>query len=455
MKRYAAILFFLFVGLFGCISQPNPTITLSIGWVSQTPTPSISSSSTITKSAISTVTPDSVSATLTPTATRLPPTATVTPEGQAIFRELKEISTLPETAMVTGSIVLASPRKVDSFYLLDSQQITIWNLQTHVQQPLLASNDQHASDISISPNGAWLAYSKRTPMQNSLNRISLHIVSANGQEQMSRPWEDGWGALALWLDNEHLVIRRDSGGDPGRSTFTAKWLLNPFTGVAKELPGDPQDIYSLFPKPQWQGIGMVSYNPGFTHRVYLSIESELIIDNLQTHQSQGVMQINTWESIPRWSPGGNELAIAAPPKGRKDPSSQHFDLFLVAVDGKITRLTHLTDEFGDYCNIHYTSWSPDGREIAFWLSTTDFNTDRARLAVLDLKSGKVMIYPGIESSFDADQQIVWDPHGRYLLTGIVSPDYSRVDTVMVDLTEGWYTRIAENSTPMGWMVDKP
>ena len=458
MKNLVPIIFFLcMVGLFGCAAPSSPMNTVEPTQISAASTSLALPSATI--AILDTATPEPLPPTTAVTPTQLPPTATIEPVNESALAPLKLVSQIPETAKIQGRIVLASPKKVHSYYLLDLQQIMIWDLESNIQHNLLSAKDR-ASDVSVTPDGKWLVYTKREPYtengQEFLNPISLHIVSSDGQEQKVIPWQTGWFVNARWLDNEHLILRHNAvGEDIYSSTFTAKWLLNPFTGDIMELPQEnPDDMYGLFPKPQWQGLGMVSYNPNLTFRAYLSWSSQLILENLQTHQTQDVLPVHYTESIPRWSPNGQELVVSAPPEGHKDPSSLHFDLYRVSLDGKVTRLTHLADQYKKYCMIHYYAWSPDGQKIAFWLSTTDQNTDRANLAVLDIESGDVILYD-LESSYSADQLVVWSPDSQQLLTGIVQSDYSSAYTVLVELTEGWYARIADNTTPVGWMISEP
>lgn len=352
--------------------------------------------------------------------------------------------------------MLAKQWEIHSYYESDSRQITIWNLETNQQYNLL-SGDDHVEDIIVSPDGRWLKYTKKklSEADNWFYPTSLHIASVDGQEQKMIPWANEWNVISQWSDNKHLIIRRNvEGDDPYSSTFTAKWVLDPFTETLSELPKDPEDIFALYPKPGWSGIGMVSYNPDLAFRLYLSWNSHLILEDLNTHQVLDVLPNHYRNNTPCWSPSGQEFAVAATLEGIDEYNVPlHFDLYSVSVEGIVTRLTDLTDHF-EYYSIKNCVWSPDAKKIAFWLDTTDpypdVSTDRANLAVVDVDSHKVTIY-SLESTDGAEQKIVWSPDGQRLLTGVVQPDYQDVSTVLVDLAEGWYAQIADHITPVGWM----
>ncbi len=455
MKKNISILILVMICLAGCNMQSPPTSNIEPTRSVDRVTPSLSPFPTTTRVS-NPETPEPVLQIATATETRLSPTVTAMPKDQVTFAQLQTLSSLPETANIQGSIVLAQLWEVHSYYESDARQITIWDLETNLQSNLLSGEDR-AEDISVSPDGQWLKYTKQklSETNNRFYPTSLHITSIEGQEQKLILWVDEWGVISQWLDKEHLVIRRNAGGDPYSSTFTAKWVLDPFTEIVSKLPEDPEDIYDLFPKPDWSGIGMVSYNADLAYRVYLSWNSHLILENMTTHQVLDVLPDHYSYSTPCWSPSRQEFAVAVPLEGYDEHNVPlHFELYRVSVEGTVTRLTDMTEQF-EYYSIQNCIWSPDAKKIAFWLDTTDpypnVSTDRANLTIVDVDTGDVTIY-AIESSYGAEQKIVWSPDGQQLLTGIVQPDYQDVSTVLVDLTEGWYTQIADHLTPMGWMV---
>jgi hypothetical protein len=467
MKKIIYLLIIL-VGLAGCVRQPGPTSPVEPARSVESAAPSPSPFPTATRTHTATPEPKPPTETATATATRLPPThlpptVTATPNDAVTFTQLQELQGLPETVKIPGSIVLAAfegeRTRLDE---ANFRQITIWNMETNKQENLL-SGKGIVSDISVSPDGQWLKYTKKkfNETDNRYYPASLHIASVDGREQKMIPWDMEWGPIAQWLDQEHLVVRRKPEGDDSRpSTFTAKWVLNPFSGTLAELPEYPEVLYDEFPQPDWNGNGMVSYNSDLSSRIYITWKETLILEDLNT-QAAGKVAFIYWPftNNPCWSPSGQEFGVAATLEG-KDMHyfPLHFELYRVSVEGTVTQLTDMFDQFDRYTIRGECAWSPDGKKIAFWLDTKDaynkVDSGQANLAIVDVDRNQVKIF-SLESSYASPQRIVWSPDGQRLLLGIVQYGYPGVSTVLVDLAEGWVAHIADDMTPMGWMVNKP
>jgi Tol biopolymer transport system component len=206
---------------------------------------------------------------------------------------------------------------------------------------------------------------------------------------------------------------------------------------------------------------MVSYNPDSSFRIYISEYSDLILEDMNTRKTVSILENHYWPDIntPCWAPGGQEFAVSATLEGLDEHNVPlHFELYRVSVDGTVTQLTDMVDQFDRYTIGGDCTWSPDGKKIAFWLNTTDpfpkVHPSQANLAVVDIDRNRLTIY-SIESTFGAQQKTVWSPDGQRLLLGIVQSDYQDVSTVLVDLAEGWVAHIADDMTPEGWMVNNP
>jgi len=137
-------------------------------------------------------------------------------------------------------------------------------------------------------------------------------------------------------------------------------------------------------------------------------------------------------------------------------------------DGNVTRLTYLADEFDDFSLSGYV-WSPDGTNIAMWLSAvpnaySDLPSKYSgvfRLAIFNVPTKQLTSYcvPG----FNELAKIVWSPDGQQLLVSAwnmeksnktVNPIRTIYDTVLVDLSKGYAVKIADETVPIGWLNDK-
>jgi len=442
MGKSKILLLFGMIILAGC-STPVPTnvpqtaelaTATKLEQLAETPLPVVSATSA---QPVNTSTP---AITSSPTPEPFTPTATIPVEARLEFQSLDMLSSLPTDVKISGKFVLVAP------YRNYDWQIYVWDMDSGDRQTLVPEG-MGAGNVMISPNREWLAY---TQGEGELGEVespyTLVVVAANGHERLEIPHQDGWGALSQWLDNEHLIIRRTSLISALDSSFTAQFVLNPFTGELFELPQDPTDLLVDYPIPDWQGLGMISYDPTLTRRVYPNEQYELVLENLQTHEILSHFLATVWDSIPRWSPDGAMFVITNDENignGQMD-----FELYSVTYDGQIDKLTNLAAHYSETFIYSY-SWSPDGQKIAFWLSTNSENPSHYNLAVLDMVTREVTLYADIDTSYGRPP-IIWSPDGHQLLIGVTSPDSER--SILVDLDENWAAPVTDGMIPVGWMI---
>lgn len=371
---------------------------------------------------------------------RLPTiTPTVPPEVHLIFQCLEIAPNLPAGGNVKGTLVLTPA------YPYNNARTYLWNMETSEKHLWL---NEPVLDYITSPNGRWLAFWGNKSQQG--NGLWLTIVTADGKEQKVIKMEEGWGHLALWLDNQRLLIRNV--GEIYKSTDTARLVLNPFTGERQELPPDPLDIYNLYPVPQWQGLGMSSYDPGLTRRVYPNIDYDLVLEDLQTHQVLVHFLVPIFDAIPRWSPDGQSFVITK--ATRYNPGPDSYELFNISRDGEVSQLTHLADHYENAYIASY-HWSPDGQYIAFWLAANPENDHQVNLAVLDIKTLDMVVYC-ITSNYKGTTppNLFWSPNSQQLVMDVTDENEENpVRVVIVDIVHGWAAQIAEDVLPVGWMIN--
>jgi hypothetical protein len=281
-----------------------------------------------------------------------------------------------------------------------------------------------------------------------LNRF-LIVMDGEGHEHLRFPYHEAWGSLAQWADDDRILIRRTSEGNPIHSNYAAKFVVNPFTGEEFELPPDPTDIIELYPTPDWSGTGIIAYNQDLNQRVYPSKAGELVFEDIQSHNILAKFY-NSIDLYPEWSPNGQEFVVLKPVNDIELYPSDN-ELFMVSPNGHINRLTNLTTSFPGTRIYNYT-WSPDGQKIAFWLTTDPDAINEVSLAILDLNSQEVIIY-SIESSFNGPPPLVWSPDGHQLLVGTTGQHGEK--TFLFNLDKSSIYSIADGSIPVGWLVDEP
>jgi Tol biopolymer transport system component len=160
---------------------------------------------------------------------------------------------------------------------------------------------------------------------------------------------------------------------------------------------------------------------------------------------------------PKWSPYGDEFVVSAPPitTGYGEifhniddgfPYVGGNDLFLINTKGEIRRISYITTTMA--VGEEEFSWSPNGKQIAFWLYFLDDSFDESYLAIVDIETGVTT-----NLCLKGFGEISWSPDGKYLgFTSIVSEsgqdDYFGV-IVDIDNNQGYY--IPEKGYIDGWM----
>src|SRR5258706_11747852 len=126
------------------------------------------------------------------------------------------------------------------------------NMATRVMTQINKPNEA-LLEFSVSPNQKWIAYYESEFNQPDANLI---VAGVNNQIYKTLPWESEWGAFR-WLDNENLIIRMISQGEPSSVIdYNPDFLVfNPFTGARQIVKVDYPNIYNPSPWPDWDGWG--------------------------------------------------------------------------------------------------------------------------------------------------------------------------------------------------------
>jgi Tol biopolymer transport system component len=103
-------------------------------------------------------------------------------------------------------------------------------------------------------------------------------------------------------------------------------------------------------------------------------------------------------------------------------------------------------QYGDFCKVGSTAFSPDGKRIAFTKSGDPLCTNvfgDEELMILDLETGAMTPIPGAGSAFFWIDQLSWSPDGKFLAGSANGP--GRI--ILIDVATGTTKTIAEGSDP--------
>ena len=189
-------------------------------------------------------------------------------------------------------------------------------------------------------------------------------------------------------------------------------------------------------------------DPGYVNYVSLwDMESENILATLPVELSE--------TSIPQWSPDGSRILISGlvSRAGEESSSWRGQDLFTIDTNGNITQLTHFTDYYPGTITIDKYMWSPDGKDIAFWLQTKQMNNPQ--LVTLNLASGKAINHCIDALPSHAASRPIWSTSGRYLVIERQESVDTISQTMLLDLSQNTAVKIGEGINVVGWMTKEP
>lgn len=367
--------------------------------------------------------------TSTPTETITPiitPSETLTPETWLKTQCLEVASTLPKDYMADGSILLGLDRPKQVFLheeLLD--------MKTGITQPIPLKDNEGNLYFSVSPDGKWLIYNK-FGKDNNNHEISNNLIVLTEGGKVYKNISLNLDQSVFWLKwINNSIVQVDLYQEPG-------YFLNPFTGEKKALPEPFPDQETIFGMAAFTSP---SYDPTMTRVIYPGMGQTTAL--LRDLQSGGIItSLNQDIGGPEWSPDGKQLVAVV----RYGSSA---DLYLLSRDGQLTQATFMRNQFSEVIISDLLSWSPDGRYVAFWLTTNTEKTPNARLAVLNTQTRIVTDYclTGLSSSGLGISNIVWAPNGKQL---VVEDDQHQM--VVVDFEKEIAAPFGKNMSPDGWMA---
>ena len=300
---------------------------------------------------------------------------------------------------------------------------------------------------TVSPDGKLLAY-------NDVDNKSVVVMDADGQHVTEIPDPDEYLTPVGWLDNERLMVDKRRGE---RGNFMAPLpsliLFNPLTGEQQEWLPDYPNLYDDS-NLRWGMMNHFVLNSELTYLVYPTWGEggPLVLWNVEEGRDVSRLYFGSSRE-PHFSPDGDRVVASAPPQydGLVNiydglPTVGGEELFLMGINGDLTRLTYFTTtsivEQRDF------AWSPDGKQIAFFLRIVGEGSDEYQLAVISLETRQVVNYciPGLRP--------MWSPDGKHLL---VNQDYDTGGEIfgayLIRLEDGATWLLAKDAQASGWMVE--
>ena len=151
---------------------------------------------------------------------------------------------------------------------------------------------------------------------------------------------------------------------------------------------------------------------------------------------------------PLWNLEGTNFVMIV--VSRSGIGQRMEDFFRVSSQGETQRITDF-NKILDYVYIMNERRSPDGKQVAFWISTEP-DLKYGKWAIINLETpSQIFCIEGAEAKNLWTSLPIWSPNSRYVV--VSNLDGSRAGPViLMDTLEQSATKIFEDAVPLGWLV---
>jgi hypothetical protein len=354
-------------------------------------------------------------------------------------------------------VVVLQGENYPEAYLLD--------LATGMKTRLPRKEQESLDSFSVSPNRQLLIY-QAVPGPGGTPRFL--ITNSDGQPRNIIPNKENWFTVADWLDNDRLFFSPR----PGESQIDPVPLILLNTKTDDKLvlqPDYPNINLPIFGYMNWEGYvhSATVYDSSLRLVVYprtvKGIGAIVLWDVKDKKEIVSLTGMNWYSRTPKWSPDGSSfvinstLSVSDPYHKSPNPDmiGKDQELFRISREGQVYRLTDFMSIY-ETSQIGYSSWSPDGRYVAFWVDAepNDYVSGES-LAVWDSQTNQVTNYcvPGIGNGLTPSP--IWSQDSNLIL--VEGYDYKENNNrvFIVDIVKGFAALNIDNLAPVGWMVNTP
>jgi dipeptidyl aminopeptidase/acylaminoacyl peptidase len=296
--------------------------------------------------------------------------------------------------------------------------------QTGVWTPQEVASLRSATSVRISPDGARVAYLLSVPRDpfeedNGAPWGELHVVGRDGVSRAFVTGNVNLTQIAWRPDGRAISFLAKRGNDEFRSIY----VIDADGGEARRIVNHTTDIGSYSWSPDSRQVAFLAREPvaqarrdverrGFTARVYEENDrpDRIWVATPGTAEKARLIDIAGAASDLRWSPAGNNIAVAIAPTSAIDESYTSRRVTVIdTVSGSTVATLATPGKLGEI------AWSPDGRRLAV-ISAADRNDPSAgRLLVAQIAGGEVRdLLPGYEANVS---EIAWRDANTVLYVG--------------------------------------
>lgn len=386
------------------------------------------------------------------TETRLPSATNsilpIAPQTQAVSTPEHQNTVLEKRCLDLQPLSPLMESEADGVYFINSfggeNPDYFWDSNMNLLVPVPVLQVGTTFGGVVSPNRQWIAFEINYLDDNrNIVESRLEIFDTQGDHEVIIPWENEWGALRGWLDNESLY---SEGYGENLGTI---FVIYPFTNQTQKVSPTFSNIYDDYPPAVWSVLP----------------NSDLTLTMYPNHSSQGerigytlwdmVAGKKVWQhpsrtapsSLPFWS--GDQTQIGMIVEENVALGNQ-AEIIIIDDAGNLVLKTNFSLEYSYVFIGNYASWSPDGRYLLFWLSigSIDSPPQTTSLAMLDVNENNVIDF--CIRSYGAGNKLIWAQDKQYLITWSDEAE----SNVLIDFLDGkaYLFPIPIEGAINGWMT---
>lgn len=344
------------------------------------------------------------------------------------------------------------------FYDLENQELTAIALQPN----------EFIGSFAVAPNRKLFGYFINNTLDLSFARfIVLDVEGTILIDRQVETYKYAFG-IAGWLDDENILLYVFSGdSDISLKTPLAMKEINVFTGQESEIIPDYPDIYRVDPLIDWDNysLSQTIYHPSKEFVIYPDKNGYLVLWN--TSDELEIAKINAplgFGDGPVWSPDGRlfvsdgYVGSMASSKPWQNPRKGGLEeLFITDLQGNTEKITSLLDVFLNV-DIGEYSWSPDSKQLAFWVSVNNNDAKDSFLAIVNIENRTLVRYCANEELLVENNRVrvesvapIWSPDGKILVFQVRNGKGGD-STILLNLMTGIAYKISDLQKPAGWLV---
>jgi dipeptidyl aminopeptidase/acylaminoacyl peptidase len=265
---------------------------------------------------------------------------------------------------------------------------------TAMERRALTPDDINAlrevDDPRVSPEGDWVAYTVRTADLVKDKRIThIWMASWDGQRTLQLTQGEHSAHTPRWSPDGKYISFLTARGDDDEPDQV--WLLDRTGGEASPLTGFNGEVVEYAWSPDGKKLALIVADedphkkkkgeedktpPSIVIDRYYFKEDKtgylgeqrqhLYVFDVATRKAENLTPGTFDEGWPSWSPDGRQIAFFSKRSDDPDRNSE-FGLYVIAAEpGATPRLvTKFEGDSGDSSSMAPPSWRPDGRELAF------------------------------------------------------------------------------------------